>query len=370
MELDIRKNSTLPIVFAGVFVAAFGSLWGAVEAYSYFELTWFSETTTKALVALILILLAINIGLVAVTIKVVVPRKKIYGSLSEHTFDQSLIKTLGSAIKNKNYTEAIRIGVALNRPLFEAGNFVTRLKIGRIVEEAAALTGRKEVQIVALIDSIGWSLVELGEYAEAKRIIEHGIEICHEISDDFYEAKGYRHLGVIARRSEKYKEANKYYKKSMEYAEKLEDKHDKEVLIAGLQYAFASLYYFTNDFDSASLYIDKAIKCFELLNDEYRHNMSLVMKGDIAYQQERYDDAKDIYRSVLRQADRNTEKLQFVRSCLGLAEVYLSDHHWNKATESIDCIKEIDLKDFKSEQIRLNEISSRLPQSNYVSEGG
>ncbi|MCH8011222.1 MAG: tetratricopeptide repeat protein [Candidatus Marinimicrobia bacterium] len=368
MNLDIRKNITIPIIFGGVFVAAFGFLWGAIEAYAYFELNWFSGVTTKTLAAVILLLLSINIGLVAVVIKTIFPRKHAHGTLAEYAFDQSLVKTLASAIKNKNYAEAIRIGIALNRPLFEAGNFVTRLKIGRIVEEASALTGRKDVQVVALIDSIGWSLVELGEYVEAQRSIEHGIDICRGINDEFYEAKGYRHLGVIARRTEKYKEAAQYYKQSMEHAGKIEDQHDKKVLIAGLHYAYASLYYFTKDFDNASIYIDKAIACFELLNDEYRYNMSLVMKGDIEYKKGKNDDAKDIYRRVLRQADRNTEKLQVARSCLGLAEVYLSDHQWEKAAESIRYIKEMDLKDFKSEKVRLDLICSKLPKQDMVSE--
>jgi len=348
-------------LFGEAFLGSFGTIWGFIEAYAYFELTWFDDIAIKSLTAVTLLVLSYAVGLSMVLARVIYKAEYARYQIDNHTFDYSLIETLSSALKSKNYAEVIRIGIALNRPLFESGNFVTRLQIGRIIEEAAARIERKEIQVEALIDSIGWSLVELGEYEEAKRIITHGIEIAQEIDDEFYEAKGYRHLGVIARRSEKFDEAKDYYKKSLEHAENIKEKREKDVLVAGINYAFASLYFYTKDFNSASVYIDKSITSFALLKDEYRHNMSLVTKGDIEFQQGKSDDAKDIYRSVLRKADKNTEKLQIIRSCLGLAEVYLQDHQWKKVGDSINYIEGIDLKDFKTERIRLDGIRSKLP---------
>jgi len=363
----LNQYGSLLVLFGGAFLGTFGAIWGFIEAYAYFELTWFDGVTIKQLTAVTLLIVSYSVGLSIVLARVIYKAEHARHQIDNHTFDQSLVETLSSALKSKNYADVIRIGIALNRPLFESGNFVTRLQIGRIVEEAAARAERKETQVEALIDSIGWSLVELGEYEEAQRIITHGIEIAQEIKDEFYEAKGYRHLGVIARRREKFDEAKDCYKKSLEHAEKIEEKREKDVLVAGLNYAFASLYFFTEDFDNASLYIDKSIKSFSFLKDEYRYNMSLVTKGDIEFQRGKPDDAKDIYRCVLRKADKNREKLQVIRSCLGLAEVYLQDHQWEKAGDSIEYINGIDLKDFKAERIRLDRIRSKLPNE---SQGG
>jgi tetratricopeptide (TPR) repeat protein len=347
--------------------ASFGVFWTAAQVYSTFQLTIFSDVSKNSL-------LVTNMGLASLTSALVVASARaawiIYRGQLDHkqTFDDTLVDMLDDALKARNYSDVIRIGDALNRPLFEAGNFVTRLKIGRIVEEAAALSGRKEIQIGALIDSIGWSLVELGNYEDAKKNIQHGIDLC-EGKDAFYTAKGLRHLGVIERRAKRYDAALSLYKKSLKTADKIEDAQQREVLIAGLHYAFGSLYFFMDEYRLANDYIGRAISSFDKLNDEYRLNMSYVTKGDIEAKQGLADKAKDTYRKVLREANRNTEKLQIARSNLGLAEIYISEHDWGRARASLAEAEKIDLGDFKDERERLKRLRSTLPIQQNVQRG-
>jgi len=264
-------------------------------------------------------------------------------------------------LKARNYADVIRIGVALTRPLFEEGKFTTRLEIGKIIEEAAALSGRRDVQVVALIDAIGWSLVELGEFDEARRRIEHGITLTEETGQLSYRSKGERHLGVICRRNGNYDGAHTYYEKSMQTAESVTVQQERDELIAGLNYAFASLYFYRGDLAKSMEFVDKSIASFTQIKDEYRLNMSYVLKGDLQFRLNMNEKARDTFRGVLQRADTNTEKLQVVRSSLGLAEVCISDHNWDGAQRSIDQIAAIDLDEFKAEAERLRAIRAKLP---------
>ena len=99
------------------------------------------------------------------------------GDAETRSFHENLVETIREEFHRGNDREVIRVGEALSRPLFESGAFSVRLDIGRMVEEAAARSERRRVQYVALIDEIGWSLVELGRYEEATRQILHGMRI-------------------------------------------------------------------------------------------------------------------------------------------------------------------------------------------------
>ena len=172
------------------------------------------------------------------------------------------VETIREEFHRGNDREVIRVGEALSRPLFESGAFSVRLDIGRMVEEAAARSERRRVQYVALIDEIGWSLVELGRYGEATRQIQHGMRILESSPDVFYEATAHRHLGVIARRERRYDAAREHNAHAEELASGLEASHDRLAMVAGLQYAQASLSYYQADFPRAAAEIDDAIASF------------------------------------------------------------------------------------------------------------
>jgi tetratricopeptide (TPR) repeat protein len=349
------------IAFARGFAGCLAFLWLLMEVYSYFALTWLPAVNPESLKASLWLSAGLIVGLTAATSRLVTAVRVGETPAPKPSFEQSLVDALTSALRDRNYAEVIRIGVALNRPLFEEGKFSTRLRIGKVVEEAAALSDRKDIQVVALVDAIGWSQVELGAYDEAKRSIEHGIDISEELGTAFYTAKGYRHLGVIARRTNDYAQAKSRYEQSLAIAKTIADDHDRDTLVAGLNYAIASLHFHTGDYDTAMEFIGRAISDFEKLSDEYRLNMSFVTKGDIQFKQNLRDRAKDTYRTVLQRADKNTEKLQVARSCLGLAEVYISEHDWERAQRSLSQASNIDLKEFKAEAERLRTFKAMLP---------
>lgn len=256
----------------------------------------------------------------------------------------------------------MRIGEALSKPYFESGNFAIRLRIGRIVEEAAARGRLLDRQIAALIDSIGWSLVELGDLSDAEREINHGLQLAQEEGNNFYIAKALRHLGVISRRRERYDLAADYYNRSEAASSEIADTVDRKVMLAGLNYARASLAFHRSSLDEASTFVDAALKDFEELSDDYRINNCRNLKGDILLSQGKTDQAKDLYRSVFRLADQNTQKLQYVRAGIGVAGIYLGSSKWVEARGVLDSLAKLDLRDLGVESAKVQKLIARLPK--------
>ena len=232
---------------------------------------------------------------------------------------------LKDAFERGDYREVIRFGEALSRPLFESGEFDVRLRIGTITEEAAAHLGAVDVQYRTLIDSIGWSLIELGDFRAATSRITHGKELAIVSGDAFYEAKASRHLGAIERRKGNNGQALDFYKEATEAAGRIFDLHEKAAMAAGITYATAHLEYSRQRYDDALDAVELAIQQFRDIEDIYRVDMALVLKADIQTALKQRDRAKDTYRSVIQSSKMNRESVHYARAVLGLSELYTED---------------------------------------------
>jgi tetratricopeptide (TPR) repeat protein len=334
---------------------------GLATLYTAFNLAWLKSVSAEAFGVALIVVGCIAVGQAAVLHRLLEARAEA-SAVAERTFHESIVETLRAEFSRGNYSDVIRVGEALSRPLFESGAFSTRLQIGRMVEEAAARSSRRREQYAALIDSIGWSLVEMGRYPDAERQIRHGLRLIETSPDPFYEAKAHRHLGVIARRQGRFDDAMGQYVDAEAIAMGIGDAQDRLAMVAGLQYALASLSYYQGRYDDAAGEIAKAIDSFTRLGDEYRLNMARVMRGDIEFKQGARDDARDTYRLVLQNADRNRETLQYVRACLGLAEVRAADHEWDDVEQALGLLSEWNLNEYKAERERLDAIHSMLPR--------
>ena len=240
------------------------------------------------------------------------------------------------ALDRADYREVIRFGDALSRPLFESGEFVVRLELGEITEEAAAHIGAVDVQYRTLIDSIGWSLIELGEFGDAAQKIQHGCDLAGEAGDAFYQAKAYRHLGAIERRRGRTEKSLEYYERARLASQQIDDDEKKSAMEAGITYAMAHLEYSRREFDTALATIDVAITLFNDLNDIYRVDMALVLKADIQVALKQFDRAKDTYRGVVQSSRMNRESVHYARAVLGLVELYIEDGQRLEAKRMLD----------------------------------
>jgi tetratricopeptide (TPR) repeat protein len=334
---------------------------GLATLYTAFNLSWLKGVSAEVFGVSLLIVGCVAVGQSGVIFGLL---ESVVGGArnTEQSFHEAIVAALRAEFTRDNYSDVIRVGEALSRPLFESGAFSTRLQIGRMVEESAARSSRKREQYSALIDSIGWSLVELGRYTDADRQIRHGLRLAETGPDPFYEAKAHRHLGVIARRQGRFPDARELYATAESIASRIADEHDRLVMLAGLQYALASLSYYEKHYEDASSEIARAIDSFTSLGDEYRLNMARVMRGDIEFRQGARDDARDTYRLVLQDADRNKETLQYVRACLGLAEARAADHEWDDVEQALRLLSGLNLNEYKAERERREAIHAMLPR--------
>ena len=138
-----KRGTPLLKLFAVSFVGAFACFFGIVQAFDFFKITILTSNSAKYIKLLIIVLASTIIGCISIIISDYFGNKPDTPNSVDISFDSAIIKGLQQAMVNKNYYEVIKIGDASLRPLFESGSFSTRLRVGHIVENAAALRVEK-----------------------------------------------------------------------------------------------------------------------------------------------------------------------------------------------------------------------------------
>ena len=184
----------------------------------------------------------------------------------------------------------------MSQPLWLSGKYKSRINIGKLVEEAAALVGKKKEQAQALIDDVGWTNAELGNYIEAKKNIIHGNDIAKSEGLNFLLAKGLRHLGGIAKRENQFSDANKYYSDALEIANHIDDVKESKEMIAGIAYAMGSLEIEQKNLINAESHINTALNLFKELNDVERTIKTISLNAKLHLENGKIEKAKDMFR--------------------------------------------------------------------------
>lgn len=275
-----------------------------------------------------------------------------------------LISSLKAALNSKKYLEVIRIGTALSKPFFVSGNYKAKLNIGLLVEEAAASINDEQIQMVELIDSIGWMYVELGDLERGEKNIRHGMQYAIRNDNQFYVSKSNRHLGAILRRKEDYQNAEWYYELSLEDAEKIKDDNKKAEAIAGTNYAQALLYFHTKQFQKALEFIDFSIGKFESINYHEKIIMAKTTKAQIFFALDKVSDSKDLFRTSLAEAEKRTLRLEMTRCFIGLTKIFVKEKDWKRAKEFLDKSDKIEKHiQTASEVAEINLLRTQIPKN-------
>lgn len=291
------------------------------------------------------------------------PLDPIKSNESDSLLVNDLITSLSQAMKNKKFEEVIRIGTSLDRPLFLSGNYKARLEIGLLVEDASASIDNKMIQMKTLIDSIGWTYAELGEYKNGEKNIKHGLRISKNLNSHFYTAKALRHLGAISRRSKEYAKAKESFTESLAFAHKITNSEKKKESIAGVAYALASLHFYLEEYDKSIAYINNSIKYFSEIKDITRLTKSLTKKANICYANNDKEIAKDLFRSSLKIAQESGLRLVAVRSMIGLCKIYLEEEKWDKARKYVEMAQNLEKEIHSvSEMKEIKMLIEKIPQ--------
>ena len=349
------------IFFFSVFLGSVGLIWTFIGILDRFkvDLTYF-ESLGKLSIYLIVVH-SVLFGFIALYFKnLFFPLEDNLNSpdllqVNEKNSDailiNDLVESLENALKLKNFDEVIRIGSALSKPFFISGNYKARLRIGLLVEEAAASIHDEKIQMIELVDSIGWMYVELGDIANGIKYITHGYKLAEKNKDYFYLSKCKRHFGAIHRRNNEYNLAITEYENSLTFANMIENEILKKEAIAGTNYAQAILFFSKGETENALKYIDSSLSYFVAIDRPEKVIMADITKAQILFSVNKLQEAKDLFRISLTESEKKTLRLESIRSLIGLTKIYFSENNITKAKE---CLKRAEV--FKKEINSANEI--------------
>ena len=230
-----------------------------------------------------------------------------------------IIKIMQNEMTAGNYTQVVRMGYSLSRPLHLSGRMNLRFKIGNIMRQACEELLRtrtqtieindkiicvKEVKVKILIDDLGWTAYELHQVDVAIDNIKEGISLAEEIKQFTLALKGYRHLiGIYdqlqnSKRSKEAIEKGKLIIENEEYRNSV-SQGNYEHTIAEFDYSIAKS--MIDERPDEALIIAKRVQrifCSENSRDNDRYAKTFDLIGDIyaGYNSpERLKKAKAVY---------------------------------------------------------------------------
>lgn len=276
-------------------------------------------------------------------------------ALREASIPDELQRLLMRAHDDKRYLEVVRLGSQVSRYLWLEGNWKHRVAIGRLVEDAAAKEEIALAQIQALVDDLGWTHVELGDYARANENIHNGVEKAIEAGLHYWAAKGERHLAGLAQRAGDRSQIRAHLEKAREHAQRIQNPRDREQMEVSLQLAFAELNYDEGDFVAALEELDRARAADT--DDRDREVKTYSLAGNVHLELEEFQKAKDEFARGYRRCS-GLRQDHFAKNAVGLAKVALHDHDFPGAMAYLREAKEV-LRELGSQE-ELNEVETLL----------
>ena len=259
---------------------------------------------------------------------------RIEAQSDEKQLEKTLIDELESAYNDEEWEEVIKIGSVLSRPLWTTGKYKLRVKLGKLIESAAAFSNHYTEQASALIDDLGWTNFILGNNKEAEKNINHGITIAEKNGDAYLVYKGFRHLSGIAMESGDLNQAIANHNKSKLFAEKISDIQQKQEILAGIYVNVALLKIKQCNWEKAYNDLDKAQNMFREMGDKDREAKLYHFKGDTLFGLGRFKDAKDVYRKGLAISKRESRKDAILWNTIGLGNIAIEEGDNEDAKEA------------------------------------
>jgi nucleoside phosphorylase len=192
------------------------------------------------------------------------------GHNAELSLFESLESALGDAYKARKWDFVVEIGSFLSRPLWIAGKYEVRRRIGELVEDAAAHCKRHSERASALIDDIGWTYFVLKDADKARKAISDGLLIAEKQHDWYLCAKASRHLASIARQSDDYGCCEEQLTAAGQYAVKIGNKDAQREIDVTLKVSNAKLLIARERPAEAITLLEDAEKHFGALHDHFR----------------------------------------------------------------------------------------------------
>lgn len=255
---------------------------------------------------------------------------------SNTVINDSLVLILENAYNNQRWSEVVKIGKQLSEPLWYTGKFNIRVKIGELVESAAALCNEYDIQSETLLDDIGWTNFRLGKKNEAIKNIRRGLQIAKDHSNYYLMAKGNRHFADIHLSNREFDECKKSYDIAMSYLSSIEDDVKQIEMDGNLQYTLSKYYLEMREYENALSSVNLSQSFYQEINDYDREVKLYNLKGKILLLLHREDEAIDAYQKGLKLATEISNNVHMASNSAALAECYLEDGKIELAKKMIE----------------------------------
>ena len=232
---------------------------------------------------------------------------------------EALAAVLEKLCGEKDYALVIRLGSAVSRVLWIAGQYKYRISIGDIIFSAACKYEDLYQMARVQIDDIGWTYFILKETEKAIENIKSGLLIAESINDNYLIAKAYRHLsGIFLSQGDSSKAAENITHAKIA-AEKISDPVDKKEMLAGIDYSNVEILIKLSKLDEALTIAQKTFNEYSEILDMERKAKSLSQMGKIFLLKDDKQRAISSFSSGLGVAEKSCRRDETIKCLMGLA---------------------------------------------------
>ena len=300
---------------------------------------------TQGLISLIIVvLISIICGLLYATnkwLKDNTTNENIDAHSTEKIYE-ALSTVLEKLNDEKDYAVVIRLGSAVSRVLWIAGQYRHRISIGEIIFSATCKLENFYEKARVQIDDIGWTYFVIKEIKMAIENIRTGLSDAQKINDSYLIAKAYRHLSGIYLFQKSYHGADESIRKAKEAAKKIPDPVKKKEMLAGIEYSHIEIQLSMNKDNLPSLLemaqkvLEEYVEIYDLERRAKSHSQIgkiYLLKGDLQM-------AISSFTSGLGIAEKSCRRDEIIKCLMGLAVTYRKRGDMNKAQmHKLNCEK-------------------------------
>ncbi len=256
----------------------------------------------------------------------------------------SICQLLTNAYTSQRYQEVLKIGMQLSKPLWYAGYYELRAKVGAIMENAAMKNGDQATMAHVLIEMVGWTNVRLGKTNIGKEKIEEGLLIAEKIGDKSLIASAYRnladiHLGyatanhnlrysespgiMVTNPSEEFQACENCLKKAEACLDDISAEETKNDLSGNINYTFSKYYFEKGNYTEALEKVNTAMAKYALTGNVEKQIKLYNLKGEILMRiPDKRIIALNTFREGIQKALQNNVNVHVVSNSLSLAEYF------------------------------------------------
>ena len=257
-------------------------------------------------------------------------------------FLEVMVTDFKEKIEAGDYQDILHLGPPLSRLLWLSGDYDNRVKLGKLVQEAALYSQNKTAEMRSLIDDTGWTLFVLNKPEKAITNINKGITIATDLADYYYIAKGNRHLFNIYLQTNNMTLATSNLSDARTASNQIEDTKQKKEMTNGIDYDAIELFIKQNALDDALNEATRLLNEYKATGDKARTPKVYSLIGKIYFLRNRNDEEESIkyFKLGLNAAKQQKRKDEVIKCYMGLTVCYLRKGDTHQAQEFYDKCKD------------------------------